>query len=395
MNTTLPRPWEPTKKEWRRRWPHSVMKAEFKGPATTRTCNDADLQRRGPATTRTCNDADLQRRGTSTAPSWAWSCRLDPSLAEASGRTGTAARPRTSSQRSGWTSRAPCPTGRSGTRSGPRRPPRWSLTWWTTSISCETRDACAEVNLLMAGASGLPLAEAVAEAVGVPVVPAHLQPVGAPTTAFPGIYLPHVPRWLGGPGRWVSGAATDLLVGADPSGRRPRPSGRPRARAAPTPVARARRPGPLRLQPARAPTAVVVVGPPPRDRLLDGAAATRVVTSASVRGLPGGRSCAGRHWLRQHDDARSGSTGRLLVDAVRRVGARAVLLGGWGALPIAEASDGTSPRRCRPWTASRLPSASSTSSEEQQRRPDRLLGRPSRASHRQHCRQSAAPAPVG
>jgi len=68
----------------------------------------------------------------------------------------------------------------------------------------ETLTACAGVDLLTGGVGGMVIGLSVAEKLGVPFVPTHLQPLGAPTGDYPGILLAHTPGWLGRPGRRLS-----------------------------------------------------------------------------------------------------------------------------------------------------------------------------------------------
>lgn len=68
----------------------------------------------------------------------------------------------------------------------------------------EVLAGCDGVELLTGGVGGMVVGVAVAEKLGVPFLEAHLQPIGPPTSAFPGVLMPHVPSWLGGPGRRAS-----------------------------------------------------------------------------------------------------------------------------------------------------------------------------------------------
>lgn len=54
----------------------------------------------------------------------------------------------------------------------------------------ECLEACAGVDLIAAGVGGTIVARAVAVRLGVPLVPAHLHPLGPPTDAFPGVLSP-------------------------------------------------------------------------------------------------------------------------------------------------------------------------------------------------------------
>jgi len=68
----------------------------------------------------------------------------------------------------------------------------------------ETLRACEGVDVLTGGIGGMVVGLSVAEKLGRPFIESHLQPVGAPTDAYPGVLLPGVPRWLGGRGRRLS-----------------------------------------------------------------------------------------------------------------------------------------------------------------------------------------------
>lgn len=68
----------------------------------------------------------------------------------------------------------------------------------------ETLAACEGVDVITGGIGGMVLGLSVAEKLGTPFIEAHLQPVGVPTNAYPGVLLAGVPRWLGGFGRRMS-----------------------------------------------------------------------------------------------------------------------------------------------------------------------------------------------
>lgn len=83
----------------------------------------------------------------------------------------------------------------------------------TRRISEWTREvlaACQGVELITGGVGGMVAGQSVAEKLGVPFLQAHLQPVGAPTSAFPGVLLPGVPAWLGGFGRRLSHSLSEF-----------------------------------------------------------------------------------------------------------------------------------------------------------------------------------------
>lgn len=76
----------------------------------------------------------------------------------------------------------------------------------------ETLDACAGVDVVTGGVGGMVVGLSVAEKLGRPFIEAHLQPVGAPTGAYPGVLLPGMPRWLGSWGRRLSHHLSEMAV---------------------------------------------------------------------------------------------------------------------------------------------------------------------------------------
>lgn len=68
--------------------------------------------------------------------------------------------------------------------------------------------ACAGVDLIAAGVGGMIVARAVAAKLGVPLVPAHLHPLGPPTTAFPGVLAP----WRGTFARRLGHRLTEVAL---------------------------------------------------------------------------------------------------------------------------------------------------------------------------------------
>ena len=79
---------------------------------------------------------------------------------------------------------------------------------WT----CTTLAACDDVDVVTGGVGGMVVGLAVAEKLGRPFVEAHLQPIGAPTGAYPGVLLAGLPGWLGRPGRYLSHYLSDQGV---------------------------------------------------------------------------------------------------------------------------------------------------------------------------------------
>lgn len=183
-------------------------------------------------------------------------------------------------------------------------------------------------DVMMGGIGGAVLGQDVAERLGVPFVHAHLHPVGAVSSALPGVLTPWMPAWTGRTGNLIGSAITEaaLTMPFRAVSRAVRtnvlglPRHRPRSR-----------PGQLSLYGfsrhlAIAPAEWNVTGywflpedphwSPPADL---------------VRFLAGGEPavCVGFGSMVGSDPA---ATARLVTDAVRRVGARAVLLTGWGGL---------------------------------------------------------------
>lgn len=76
----------------------------------------------------------------------------------------------------------------------------------------ETRGGCEGADVVTGGVGGMLLGLSVAEKLGKPFVETHLQPLGAPTDAYPGVLLPGVPRWLGGWGRRMSHHLSEMGV---------------------------------------------------------------------------------------------------------------------------------------------------------------------------------------
>lgn len=76
----------------------------------------------------------------------------------------------------------------------------------------ETLAGCDGADVVMGGIGGMVVGLSVAEKLGTPFIPTHLQPVGAPTGAYPGVLLSGMPRWLGRPGRWFSHHLSDAAM---------------------------------------------------------------------------------------------------------------------------------------------------------------------------------------
>jgi sterol 3beta-glucosyltransferase len=214
-----------------------------------------------------------------------------------------------------------------------RELPRIIQTW-----TKETLDACAGVEVVTGGIGGMVIGLSVAEKLGARFVEAHLQPIGVPTDAYPGLLLPGVPRWLGAWGRRLSHRLSEsaLWMGFRGPMRTARRkvlglSGEPNAaKGQPVLYGFSRHVVPVPSDTERPrfvtgywvlPTAEGWVPPPALEAFL--ARKGPVVTI-------GFGSMASR-------DAEA-LTG-LVLGAVRKAGVRAVLVAGWGGLKSADGDD--------------------------------------------------------
>ncbi|MDP3274773.1 MAG: glycosyltransferase [Deltaproteobacteria bacterium] len=82
------------------------------------------------------------------------------------------------------------------------------LKTWTQ----ETLDACEFADILTGGIGGMIVGEPVAEKLKRPFVQTHLQPLGAPTDRYPGVLLAKTPALLGAWGRRVSHTLCEAIV---------------------------------------------------------------------------------------------------------------------------------------------------------------------------------------
>jgi sterol 3beta-glucosyltransferase len=76
----------------------------------------------------------------------------------------------------------------------------------------ETLAACADVDVMTGGIGGMVTGLPVAEKLRIPFVETHLQPIRAPTDAYPGVMLPRWPHWLGSSGMRLSHHLSDKAV---------------------------------------------------------------------------------------------------------------------------------------------------------------------------------------
>ena len=204
---------------------------------------------------------------------------------------------------------------------------------WTRA----TRAACEGVDVVTCGVGGMVVGLAVAEKLGRPFVEAHLQPIGAPTGAYPGVLLAGLPGWLGRPGRYLSHRLSDQGVWAPfrramAAARRDVLGLRGRSRGATGPVLYGFSRHVVPVPPGRRRQRIVTgywtlpagpdwTPPPGLDAFLS--------RPGPVVSIGFGSMAAG------DPDA----TTALAVDAARRAGVRAVLLVGSGGLAAAPATD--------------------------------------------------------
>lgn len=195
----------------------------------------------------------------------------------------------------------------------------------------QTLEACEGVDLVAGGIGGMVVGLSVAEKLGVPFVEAHLQPIGAPTDAYPGVLAAGIPSWLGGWGRRLGHRVTDLALWMPFSGAmqtvRRDVLGLP-----------GRAPAPSRQPVLYAFSAHVVPVPtsPERERHVTGywflPTPPRWEPDAALEDFlarPGPVVSIGFGSMASRDPA---ALTELVRDAVAKVGVRAVLLSGWGGL---------------------------------------------------------------
>ncbi len=214
-----------------------------------------------------------------------------------------------------------------------RELPRIIQTW-----TKETLDACAGVEVVTGGIGGMVIGLSVAEKVGARFIEAHLQPIGAPTDAYPGLLLPGVPRWLGGWGRRLSQRLSEsaLWMGFRGPMRTARKkvlglSGEPNAaRGQPVLYGFSRHvvPVPTDTDRPRFATGYWVL-PTPEDWVPPPALEAFLARKGTVVTIGFG-SMASR-------DAEALT--QLVLGAVRKAGVRAVLVAGWGGLTAAASGD--------------------------------------------------------
>lgn len=200
----------------------------------------------------------------------------------------------------------------------------------TQAWTRETLAACAGVDLLTGGVGGMVIGLSVAEKLGVPFVPTHLQPVGAPTGDYAGVLLARMPRLLGRPGRRLSHTLSEAALwmpfrGAMMTARREvlGLTGRPRA-ADGQPVLYGFSRAVVDVPPGEPARHVTGYWTGPRDPEWSPPPAL-----AAFLARPGPVVSIGFGSMASRD---AGATAALLRGAARDAGVRAVLLADWGGL---------------------------------------------------------------
>lgn len=204
--------------------------------------------------------------------------------------------------------------------------PRRLKTWTREALA-----VCEGADVVTGGVGGMVVALSVAEKIGAPFIEAHLQPIGRPTTAYPGVMASAVPAWLGGLGRITSHYLSELAVwvpfqGAMAAAREEvlGLKGRPRAAdGQPVLYAFSRHVAPLPPDPRR-----------PRHVTgywalsSSGAWAPPAALEAFLR-APGPVVSIG---FGSMGSQRPEDVSALVLAAIRKAGVRAVLLSGWGGM---------------------------------------------------------------
>jgi UDP:flavonoid glycosyltransferase YjiC (YdhE family) len=92
-------------------------------------------------------------------------------------------------------------------RASVREIPGRIVTW-----TREMLEGCEGADVVTGGVGGMIVGVSVAEKLGKPFIETHLQPLGAPTDAYPGVLLPGTPRWLGSWGLRMSHHLSEMAV---------------------------------------------------------------------------------------------------------------------------------------------------------------------------------------
>jgi sterol 3beta-glucosyltransferase len=83
-----------------------------------------------------------------------------------------------------------------------------AIAGWLTA----TRDAAVGARLIIGGIGGSGIGRSVGQAMGVPFLPVHLHPIGAPSWDYPSPMLGRLPRWLGPLARRISHPIGEALL---------------------------------------------------------------------------------------------------------------------------------------------------------------------------------------
>jgi sterol 3beta-glucosyltransferase len=200
----------------------------------------------------------------------------------------------------------------------------------------ETLAACEGAEVLTGGIGGMVTGLSVAEKLRVPFVETHLQPVGAPTDAYPGVMLPGWPRWLGSSGMRLSHYLSDKAAWM--AFKRPMSSAREEV------LGLTGRPHPVgRRHVLYGFSRHVVPMPESDERHVCGY--WSLPAPASWTPLPALKSFLEREGpvvsigFGSMASAKPEEITDLVLSAVRRAGVRAVLLSGWGDLKSLPATD--------------------------------------------------------
>jgi sterol 3beta-glucosyltransferase len=200
----------------------------------------------------------------------------------------------------------------------------------------ETLAACEGVDVMTGGIGGMVTGLSVAEKLGIPFVETHLQPVGAPTAAYPGVMVPWWPRWLGSSAMRLSHHLSDKAAWMAFKG--PMIAARKQALGLTGP---ARRFGPqLTLYGF---SRHVVPVPETDDRRICGywslPASTTWTPPSALETFLASKGPVVSIGFGSMSSASPHKVTDLVLSAVRRAGVRAVLLAGWGGLASLPATD--------------------------------------------------------
>ena len=202
----------------------------------------------------------------------------------------------------------------------------------------ETLEAGEGADLLTGGVGGMVVGLSVADKLGVPFIPTHLQPVDAPTGDYPGVLFAGIPAWLGRPGRRLGHTLSHLALWT--------PFKRPMMSARSSVLKLSGSPAAAKGQPVLygvSPRLVQVPNRPGTERHVTGywfADSSTWTPSPELEAFlarEGPVVSIGFGSMTGEDPARFTAS---VLSAVRAAGVRAVLLSGWGGLAsMPEADD--------------------------------------------------------